>query len=338
MKKHKRILYIGNNLSKHTNYSTAMETLSNHLISEGFIVYMSSDKKNKLLRLLDMCASIIKYQHKVDYILIDTFSTSSFYFSFLTSQLARVFRKKYIPILHGGNLPDRINRSPRMSKILFRKSYKNIAPSYYLKTAFESKGYKVGYIPNTLEIEEYRFYKREKLEPKLLWVRAFKDIYNPTLAIDVLHLVRKEFSNAILCMIGPEKDNTLKETIALAKEYKLSNSVEFTGVLPKKEWHEKSKGYDVFINTTNFDNTPVSIMEAMALGIPIVSTNVGGMPFLIEDGKDGLLVTKENAKEMANSIIKLIKTNDIQIATHARIKAENFDWKVVKNKWSEVLK
>ncbi|MFY0631054.1 MAG: glycosyltransferase family 4 protein [Flavobacteriaceae bacterium] len=337
MKKHKKILYIGNNLTKHTNYSTAMETLSNHLISDDFTVYLSSDKKNKLLRLIDMCFSIIKYQHKVSYILIDTFSTDSFYFSFITAQLASFFRKKYIPILHGGNLPDRIKRSPSMSKKLFTKSYKNIAPSHYLKEAFEKEGYAVDYIPNTLKIEDFQYHKRTKIQPRLLWVRAFKDIYNPTLAIEVLHLVKKEFPEAILCMVGPEKDHTFKEVLTLTKKYQLTDSVEFTGVLPKQEWHKKSTGYDVFMNTTNFDNTPVSIMEAMALGITIVSTNAGGMPFLIENNKEGILVEKNNSRLMAESIVSLIKDNNNQMAAKARLKAESFDWGIVKHQWFKIF-
>ena len=64
----------------------------------------------------------------------------------------------------------------------------------------------------------------------------------------------------------------------------------FTGKLSKQEWRDLSKDYNVFINTTNFDNTPVSVIEAMALGIPVVSTNVGGLPFLITDKVDGVLV------------------------------------------------
>ena len=337
MKKHKKILYIGNNLTKHTSYSTAMETLSNHLMSEDFTVYLSSDKKNKLFRLIDMCFSIIRYQHRVHYILIDTFSTDSFYFSFITAQLARVFRKKYIPILHGGNLPNRIKRSPKMSKILFKKSYKNIAPSNYLKETFEGEGYTVDYIPNTLEISDYPFYEREILQPKLLWVRAFKDIYNPTLAIEVLRLVKKEYPEAILCMVGPEKDGTFKQTIELVKEYQLTDSVEFTGVLPKEEWHKKSVDYDIFMNTTNFDNTPVSIMEAMALGIPIVSTNAGGMPFLIQNNIEGILVEKNNPRLMAESIVSLIKENNSQMTFKARSKVETFDWGVVKKQWFKIL-
>ena len=78
MKKNK-ILYVGNNLTKKTNYATSMDILSNLLTSEGFTIYKSSSKSNKMLRLLEMCFAIFYYRTKVNYVLIDTYSTSNFY-------------------------------------------------------------------------------------------------------------------------------------------------------------------------------------------------------------------------------------------------------------------
>ena len=104
----KKILYIGNNLAKNSNYHSAMDTLSSMLIDEGFDVKCSSSKSNKILRLFSMCFSIIIMRKRTDFILIDTFSTTNFYYTLITSQIARMFSIKYIPILHGGNLPWRI--------------------------------------------------------------------------------------------------------------------------------------------------------------------------------------------------------------------------------------
>ena len=104
------ILYIGNNLVKKTNYATSMDILSSLLKKEGFTIYKSSSKSNKVLRLLDMCFAIFRFRTKVDFVLIDTFSTSNFYFALLTSQLCRLCNLKYFPILRGGNLPDRLQK------------------------------------------------------------------------------------------------------------------------------------------------------------------------------------------------------------------------------------
>ncbi len=337
MKKHKTILYIGNDNSERTGYINTMHTLSCLLEKEEFTVIRSSNKKNMIIRLLDMCFSVIKHRKKVDYILIDTFSTLNFYYALCVSQIARMFSIKYIPILHGGNLPSRIAKSSYLAKRIFKNSYKNVSPSNYLKNAFEKEGYQATFIPNILELEEYQFKKREALKPRLLWVRAFKNLYNPLLAIEVLKRVKGKFPDAKLCMIGPIKDTSIEDVRKKIKENDLENDVEITGVMPKKEWHKKSLDFDIIINTTNFDNTPVSIMEAMALGLTVVSTNVGGLPYLIDDAKDGFLVEKENPEAMATVIINLIGKENNEITSNARNKVESFGWNVVKNKWFEIL-
>ena len=336
MKKNK-ILYIGNNLVKKTNYATSMDILSSLLKLEGFTIYKSSSNSKKLLRLLQMCFAIIRYKNKVDYVLIDTYSTSNFYYALLTSQLCRLFRLKYLPILHGGNLPYRLKQSPKLSSLIFNNSFQNIAPSGYLKYEFEIKGYKSLLIPNVIPIANYTFKERKKITPKLLFVRAFASIYNPTMAIEVLKELKKKYPEATLCMIGPDKDGTLKDVKHLINTYDLQDSVEITGVLPKKEWHEKSKDFDIFINTTNVDNTPISVIEAMALGLPVVSTNVGGLHYLISNNIDGVLVDKEQPILMANQIAEIIEKNKSSFAKKARSKVENFDWSVVRNQWLKLL-
>jgi glycosyltransferase involved in cell wall biosynthesis len=119
----------------------------------------------------------------------------------------------------------------------------------------------------------------------------------------------------------------------------LEESVTFTGVLPKEEWHTLSENYDIFINTTTIDNTPVSVMEAMALGLPVVSTNVGGLPYLILEG-EGILVENANVDAMYNAIIQLLTESILieQITKNARKKVESFDWSFVREKWLKIIK
>ena len=336
--KQNKILYIGNNLTGKTKYNSTIVVLSSLLRAEGFSVTISSDKTNKLYRLLDMCFTLMKHRNKIDYVLIDTFSTINFYYALMISQIARVFSLKYIPILHGGNLPERLERNQFLSDLIFKNSYKNVAPSNYLKSAFESKGYETMFIPNILEIENYKFKNRKHLEPKLFWVRAFKEIYNPTLAIKVLAMLKEKYPEAKLCMVGPFVDNSYNECLSLISELKLENSVAFTDVLLKEDWHKKSEDYDVFMNTTNFDNTPVSVMEAMALGLPVVSTNVGGMPFLIKNEIDGILVEKNSVDKMTNAILSILYNKYPNLAVNARKKVENFSWNTNKEKWFQILK
>jgi glycosyltransferase involved in cell wall biosynthesis len=334
----KNILYIGNQLSQKDKTETTIDTLGALLQSEGYNVSKTSTKKNKALRLLDMLLHVIKHRKSVDYVLIDTYSTTNFYYAYFCGRLCHYFKLKYIPILHGGSLPSRLRHSPKLSRQLFDNALINVAPSQYLMSSFNAEGfYNITHIPNSIALEKYQFNKRSITDIRLLWVRSFSNIYNPKLAIQILKALKEDHLSASLCMIGPDNDGSLKETRAFAK--KMNVEVEFTGKLSKAEWHKKSEAFNVFINTTTIDNTPVSVIEAMALGLPVISTNVGGLSYLIQNENDGVLVESNNTDAFKNAIIKL-KTDATllsKIVTNARDKAEAFDWEVIKQHWFSVL-
>lgn len=333
-----KIFYIGNKLSKYGKTPTNVETLGKQL-EEFCDVVSVSDKNNKALRILDVVFSIIR-NCRADYVLIDTYSTSNFYITAIASSLCRLFKLKYIPILHGGNLPERLEQSPKMSKNIFDNSYINVSPSCYLNYEFKRHGYEnVVTIPNNIFIKDYNFKQRVSFQPRLLWVRSFDKTYNCEMALEVLRLLSEKYPEAVLCMVGPDKDGSMQSVKDLAAKYRLTERLRITGKMSKTDWHKLSEEYDIFISTTNFDNTPVSVIEAMALGLPVVSTNVGGVPYLIDDGKDGLLCEKGNAEYMAEKIIQIVsspeKSKDICI--NARKKVETFDWSVVKEQWRIIL-
>lgn len=335
----KKLLYIGNKLSIHGNTATSIETLGSFLEAEGFQVYYASSKKNKVFRFIDMFFTTIKYARKVDFVLIDTYSTLNFWYAVIISQLCRVLKLKYIAKLHGGDLPNRLKKSPFYCDLIFKNAYKTTAPSRYLMNAFSNKYSKnLIYIPNTIDISKYDFFDRNFLEPKVLWVRSFSKIYNPKMAIKVFSELKKSYPNSQLTMVGPDKENLLEDCEKYAKS--LDVKVTFTGRLSKEEWIELSKDYTIFINTTHFDNTPISVIEAMALGLPIVSTNVGGIPFLLKDKKNALLVNDNDYEAMVNAIEAIQRNTEFKklLIVNARTLVENFDWEMVKQKWFEILK
>ncbi|MBA4154168.1 glycosyltransferase family 4 protein [Flavobacterium sp.] len=335
----KTLLYIGNKLSKHGINVSTIETLGPLLEKEGFNVIMSSSKNNPILRLLDMIFDTVINFKKVDFVLIDTYSTLNFWYAFIISQCCRLLKIKYIPILHGGNLPNRIKKNPFLSRLLFNNSYINITPSGYLfhhLKEFQIKNVKQ--IPNTISVSEYNHDLRNIVRPRLLWVRAFASIYNPEMALKVFSKLKKIYPDAELCMVGPYKDMSKEVVQQLIEKNKVD--IKLSGRLTKAEWTQLSKKYDIFINTTHFDNTPVSVIEAMALGLPIVSTNVGGIPFLLEDRENALLVNDSDVDEMVKSITELIENPELarKLSVNGRKEAEQFDWNVVKNQWKEILK
>lgn len=333
----KNVLYIGNALANKGNTSTTIDILSEHL-KEMYSVKIASNKSNKILRLLDMIKLVFKNKSKTDFVLIDTYSTFNFYYALIVSQLCRFLNLKYIPILHGGNLEKRLKNNSKLSHLIFSNAYKLVAPSNFLKTVFETYGYdEVLFIPNSIAIGNYKFKKRKIDTLKLLWVRSFSSIYNPELAILVLEKLLEMGYSTSLTMVGPEVDGSLKKAKNLAKYKKLK--VNFTGKLSKLEWVDLSEDSNIFINTTNFDNAPVSVIEAMALGLPVVSTNIGGLSFLISNRQDGLLVSPQDVNSMTDAIIKLKKDEALRskLIINARLKVESFDWNVVKSKWKFLL-
>ncbi|MEO8209830.1 MAG: glycosyltransferase family 4 protein [bacterium] len=328
------IFYAGNILSKHGNTPTFIETLAPK-IARHYKIKLVSDKKEKLFRLWDMVKSLLKNKKEIELVLIDSYSMKAFWYTYILACLCKQYKISYIPILRGGGYPSRLKKSPVLCRFILTNSAKNISPSLYLKEYFKDAGYEVEYIPNFIPIKNYEFTQRKFVRPKLLWVRSFDAIYNPLLAIEILSKLKNKYPDAELCMVGPDKDGSLQKVIDKANELKVTSSLKLTGKLSKKDWLMLSKQYNIFINTTNFDNHPVSVIEAMAVGLPVVTTNVGGLPYLIEDRTDGILVPPCDPDKFVEEIDCLISDSELvmNITTNARKKAEEFDWKFVEKKW-----
>lgn len=334
----KNLLYIGNKLQKHGFNKTSIETLGLFLNQEGFKVKYTSDQKNQFFRLIDMMITTFLYGKRSDYILIDTYSTSSFWYAFFCSQIARILNVKFIPILRGGDLPYRLKNNPLLCKMIFKYAYVNVAPSHYLLSKFADYDFtNVTYIPNSIALEKYAFKVDLKVNPSILWVRAFAEIYNPKMAIHVFKIIKDKYPNAVLTMVGPDKDGSMIATKQLAKELNLE--VTFTGKLSKEEWIFLAKDYSIFINTTHFDNTPISVIEAMALGLAVVSTDVGGIPYLLSDKKNALLVSDNDVIQMAACVDALLLNNVLysEIVNNASLLVQKMDWEVVKQDWNKLL-
>jgi len=330
----KTLVYIGNKVSNNGLNVSTIDTLGGLLQGEGFEVITASSKKNIVLRLFHMLWVVFKNRKKTDFVLIDTYSTLSFWYAFYVSKLCQVLSLAYIPILHGGNLPNRFRKSRKATNSIVDFAYKTVVPSNYLYSHLkEFEIPRIEIIPNSIELQNYTYKKRSFFQPKLLWVRSFAKIYNPEMAVQAVAILKNEFPGVQLTMVGPFKDMSKTEMQCIIDNYKME--VQLTGKLEKSEWLALASEYDIFINTTTIDNMPVSVIEAMALGLPVVSTNVGGIPFLIEEGKTGLLVDSNNSQMMADAIKKYLNDTEFasQIAKNARSKVEEFNWKVVKHQW-----
>jgi len=141
-------------------------------------------------------------------------------------------------------------------------------------------------------------------------------------------------------MVGPDKgDGSLQRMIVLAEKLKVDQYIKIVPGVSKDQVPLYLNQGDIFINTTNVDNTPVSVIEAMASGLCIVSTNVGGIPYLLEHEFDALLVPPDDKEAMAAAILRLLIEPELapRLSTNARKKAEQFDWSIILPQWETMF-
>ena len=139
----KKIVYIGNNLNN-KNPTTIIQ-LSKLFEELDYKVCVYSGKQHKLIRMLHMCFGVMKNRN-ANYLLIDNYSTVNFHYALIISQMARLFSIKYIPILHGGDLPKRLIENPKLSNLIFSNSFINVSPSNYLQEIFLKNNFETIFI------------------------------------------------------------------------------------------------------------------------------------------------------------------------------------------------
>ncbi len=334
-----RVLLIGNFLSGSVGNRGVCEDLAERLRGVGWNVLTASSRRGRAARLADMLGTIWKRRRDYDAAHLDVFSGPAFVWAEAAAWALGRAGKPYALTLHGGALPQFARRWPRRTERLLGGAAAVTAPSGYLAEHLRPFRTDLRLIPNALDVARYRYRQRTRPAPRLVWVRAFHEIYDPALAIRALALVRERW-DATLAMIGPDKrDGSLERARAAAAELGVGRFVEFAGRVPKTAVPERIDCGDIFLNTTTIDNTPVSVLEAMACGACIVSTRVGGIPYLLCDGEEGLLVEPGNARGMAAAIERILGDAALaaRLSAAARAKAESFDWSAILPQWRELL-
>lgn len=334
------LLLIGNHLQIKSSNTNIWQDLAERLRVSGHQVMTTSKRQNKALRLADMLTTIYTKKKQYDLAQIDVFSGPAFTWAYMSGMLLKLINKPFILTLHGGNLPEFSKKQSAKIRNLFSQAAAITVPSNYLLTKMQPYHSNFIFLPNALELASYSFIERFSPRPKLIWLRAFHETYNPAMAVGVVRHMKRVFPDTTLIMVGPDKgDGSLEKTQIMAKQLDLQVSISFPGGITKYEvpnWLNKG---DIFLNTTNYDNTPISVMEAMACGLCIVSTNVGGIPHLLEDGVDALLVPPNDPEAMAAAVRRILEESGlaVKLSRNARMKAEQFDWSVILPKWQKLF-
>ncbi|HKQ80512.1 MAG TPA: glycosyltransferase family 4 protein [Blastocatellia bacterium] len=334
------LLIVDNCLSSVTGVRAVAEDLAERLSATGWPVLLTSCKPGRLSRFFDMLLSAWKWRGKYKIANVVVYSGLAFIWAEAVCWLLRRMRKPYVLTLQGGNLPGFANKWPGRASRLFRSAAVVTTPSRYLLEELSQYCERMLLIPNPVNLDNYRFQLRHRPSPRIVWLRAFHVIYNPALAPRVLSLLASEFPDIHLTMIGPDKgDGSAQATLRTAQELKIEDRINFTGAVPKPDVPERLNQGDIFLNTTNVDNMPVSMLEAMACGLCVVSTNVGGIPYLLNHQQDALLVPPDDAEAMASAVRRILTEPDLAVALskQGRLKTEQLDWASVIKQWESVL-
>ena len=334
------LLLVGNFLSESGHNPTAYETFPGRLREIGWEVTVTSHKPARLPRLIDMVTTAWQQRGSYEVAHVDVYSGAAFLWAEAVTWVLRRADKPYVLTLHGGNLPIFARRWPGRVRRLLASAQVVTTPSRYLQQQIQAYRADLRLVPNPLDIERYFFRLRKAPEPRLVWLRAFCEIYNPTLAPRVIAKLKLQYPSIHLIMVGPDKgDGSLQRTRQVAESLGVQDAITWIGGVPKEEvpsWLNKG---DIFLNTTNVDNTPVSVIEAMACGLPIVSTDVGGIPYLLEHEKDALLVPPNNPQALAEAVLRIMTESGLaeRLSRNARQKAELFDWSIILPKWENLF-
>lgn len=332
------ILLINSFLSSGSSYSSSAG-LATHLQAKGVTVICTSSKQNRVIRLADMLFTCIRHKQEYNVANIAVFSGNAFLWAEITSLLLYWLKKPIVLTLHGGSLPKfSLNNSRRVTRVLQRAAAVT-APSAFLAERMKPFYPDIQVIPNAIDLSSYNFRPRKAAAPRLIWLRRFHEIYNPMLVAPIIADLQRDFPTVEISMIGPVEDNTRDKTIQAAEALDITNRITIIPGVPKSSVPMFLNSADIFLNTTNVDNQPVSVLEAMACGLCVVSTNVGGVPYLIRSGVDGLLCPPNDCQAMSEAVRRILRDSQLalELSSNARARAETHDWSIVLQKWEELF-
>ncbi|MDH4370060.1 MAG: glycosyltransferase [Nitrospira sp.] len=334
------VLLIGNYFSRLSGTHGVGQDLAVALKTAGWLVVTSSSCRGRVARLLDFLLTVWRHRNRYDVAHVDVYSGLAFVWAELVCLALRMLKKPYVLTLRGGNLPvfaqHTGNRVPR----LLQSSSIVTTPSAYLFEQMRPYRQELVLLPNPLDLSKYSFKHRTHPGPTLVWLRAFHDIYNPSLAVRAVANLAQSFQDVRLIMMGPDKgDGSFQATKKVAAELGVTQRVTWTGAVTKEEIPRLLQKGDILLNTPRVDNTPVSVLEAMACGLCIVSTNVGGIPYLLADEHDALLVPDDDEGAMTKAVQRFLTEDGLaeRLSMNARRKVGQCDWSTILPKWEQLF-
>jgi glycosyltransferase involved in cell wall biosynthesis len=282
-----------------------------------------------LLYVLNLLREVRKYD------VIHIFSAS--YLSFLIAPtpaifVSKLYGKKIVLNYHSGEAEDHLRRWRRSTLPILNLCDAIVVPSEYLVRVFASFGLKASAIFNIIELDKFAFRERNQLRPVFLSNRNLEPHYGVDCVLRAFAYIQQQTPEASLTVVG---DGSQREALEkLTTELNLQHT-SFTGRVEHEQIYEHYTNADVFLNASRIDNQPLSILEAFACGLPVVTTNAGGIPDIVTDQKTGLVVAVDDCKTLAERATKLLcdRNMSITITKNAREECSKYTWEVVCEQW-----
>jgi glycosyltransferase involved in cell wall biosynthesis len=271
--------------------------------------------------------------------IVHVFSAS--YYSFLLAPLpailvARALGRPVVLNYRSGEAPDHLRRSPIARAVLARVE-RNVVPSRFLADVFASFGISATVIPNIVDLERFRFRARVPLRPRLLSTRNFDALYNVACTLRAFRAVQQHRPDASLTLVGGGPQEAYLR--ALAGELALRH-VTFTGRVEPDTIADLYASHDIYIQSPDIDNMPSSVLEAYASGLPVISTEAGGVPAILTHGVNGLLAPLNDHHTLASHVLAVLDDPSLarRLTRAANGACEAYTWSAVKDQWLRVYR
>ena len=264
---------------------------------------------------------------------------SGSYWSFLLAPVpamivARCLQKHVVLNYHSGEAEDHLSHWGSLVHPWFRLADDLVVPSPYLRAVFARHGYSARVVPNVVDVSRFEYQTRVPLRPRLLSTRNLEPYYRVDLVIEAFARFSREVPEATLTVAGYGSEERRLRELALTLGCR---GVRFVGRVLPDDMPPLYADHDIFVNASVLDNQPVSILEACASGLPIVSTAVGDIPDMVRNGETGTLAAA-NAADLAGAISRVWNDPDGARAMARRAKATlaRFTWPKVSGEWLDI--
>jgi glycosyltransferase involved in cell wall biosynthesis len=313
--------------------------LADLFASAGYRTIAVSSVRNRAGRFADIVATLVRHRHEIDCVMLEVYGRLSFVVEDTASRIASSANIPVIMVLHSGSFPKFIARFPRWSRRTLERADALAAPSPFLARAVAPHGFDVQVIPNVIDVSQLPYRPRRELKPRLLWMRTFYPYYNPQMAVRAVADLQADMPGVELVMGGRDK-GIQQDVERLARELGVARAVRFAGFLDAAGKAREGAAADIFVNTNQVDNTPVSVLEACAMGMAVVATDVGGIRDVLTDGETALLVPDGDHAAMAAAVRRLCREPDLaeRLSTNGRALALRSSWAAVRPQWERLIR